>query len=71
MIWAFLSCPDARFDYIAPEYSGREISRLADGVIVHQSERSPFRQMLRDFERRFLRTGRTGREKTAHVLKTT
>ena len=35
MIWAFLSCPDVRFDYIDPAYSGREVSQLPDGVIVH------------------------------------
>ena len=81
MIWAFLSCPDVRFDYIAPEYSGREASKLPDGVVVHQSahsaqrriDRGALKRFLRETERRFFRTGRTGRDKTAlsHVLKAT
>jgi hypothetical protein len=70
---AFLSSPDVRFHYIDPAYSGRERYQLPDGVIVHESahsgqktkERGAFKQLLRNIERRFLRTGGTSREKTA------
>jgi hypothetical protein len=74
-----LACPDVRFDYLDPAYSGREVSQLPDGVIVHQSAHSAQRRsargavgrFLREIERRFLRTGRTSRGKTAlsQVLK--
>jgi len=37
MVWAFLASSDVRFDYIDPAYSGREVDRLPDGVIVHES----------------------------------
>jgi hypothetical protein len=73
MIWAYLASPDIRFGFIDPIYSGREISQLPDGIIVHESAHSAhqkgargfIKQALRDFERRFLRTGCTSRDKTA------
>lgn len=81
MIWAYLSCPHVRFDHLDPAYSGREVSQFPDGIIVHQSAhsearrlgRGAFKRLLRDIERRFLRTGRTSRDKTplAHVMKAT
>lgn len=77
MVWTYLSSPGVRFDYIKPQYSGREFDKMPGGVIVHdsahnaqrRSERGTIKQFLRNFERRFLRTGRTSRDKTplAHV----
>jgi hypothetical protein len=78
MIWTFLACPDVRFAYIDPAYSGREVSQHPDGVIVHQSAhgshlhsvRGIVKRALRAIERPF-RSGRTSRNKTAlsHLLK--
>ena len=67
MAWAYLSSPGVRFDYIDQAYSGRETGTVPDAVIVHDSahdeqrraERGPIKRVLRAFERRFLRTGRT------------
>ena len=67
MAWAYLSSPGVRFDYIDQAYSGRETGTVPDAVIVHDSAhdeqrraaRGRFKQALRAFERRFLRTGRT------------
>ena len=67
MAWAFLSSPSVDFDYIDQAYSGREAGTVPDAVIVHNSahdeqrraERGPIKRVLRAFERRFLRTGRT------------
>jgi hypothetical protein len=67
MAWAYLSSPSVDFDYIAQEYSGRELGSLPGAVIVHDSahdeqrraERGRFKTALRAFERRFLRTGLT------------
>ena len=67
MAWAYLSSPGVRFDYIDQAYSGREAGTVPDAVIVHNSAhdelrrpaRGPFKQALRAFERRFLRSGRT------------
>ena len=67
MAWAFLSSPGVDFDYIPQEFSGREAGTVPDAVIVHDSAhdeqrraaRGPFKQALRAFERRFLRSGRT------------
>ena len=67
MAWAYLSSPGVRFDYIPQEFSGREAGTVPDAVIVHDSahdeqrraERGPIKRVLRAFERRFLRTGRT------------
>lgn len=79
MVWAFLACPDVRFEYIDPIYSGREVSQRPDGIVVHQSAhsaerhkgRGSLRRFMRHIERRFLRTGRTSRDKTplSHVLR--
>jgi hypothetical protein len=71
MIWAYLACPDVRFDHIDPAYSGREVSQLPGGIIVHASAHSAQRRsvrgaawrFLRWIERRFFRTGRTSRGK--------
>jgi hypothetical protein len=65
--WAYLSSPDLRFGFIPPEYSGRETGSVPDAVILHdsahereiRSDRSGLSKMLRNFERRWLRTGRT------------
>jgi hypothetical protein len=73
MVWAFLACPDVRFDYIDVRYSGREVGQLPGAVIEHQSAysgqkkdaRGGIRKALRSIERRFFRTGRTARDKTA------
>ena len=67
MAWAYLSSPSVHFDYIDQRFSAREIGRIADAVIEHDSahdeqrraERGPIKRVLRAFERRFLRTGRT------------
>jgi hypothetical protein len=66
MVWAFLASPDVSFSYIPQTYSGREASKLPDGVIVHDSahdrqrrhERGLIKHLLRMIERPF-RTGRT------------
>ena len=66
MAWAFLSCPDVDFAYIPRDYSGRELAKLPDAVIAHDSahdkdrrhERGRLRQLMRAIERPF-RTGRT------------
>ena len=68
MIWAMLfSLSTTRFDYIDQLYSAREIGQIPDAVIVHDSahdeerraSRGRFKTLLREFERRLLRTGRT------------
>ena len=67
MAWAYLSSPGIHFDYIDQRYSAREIGRIPDAVIEHDSahdearraSRGRFKTLLREFERRLLRTGRT------------
>jgi hypothetical protein len=68
MIWAMLaSLPTTRFAYIDQKFSGREIGQIPGAVIEHDSAhdeerraaRGRFQTMLREFERRFLRTGKT------------
>jgi hypothetical protein len=67
MAWAYLSSPGVHFDYIDQKYSAREIGRIPDAVIEHDSahdearraSRGRFQTLLREVERRFLRTGRT------------
>jgi hypothetical protein len=67
MAWAYLSSPGVHFDYIDQRYSAREIGRIPDAVIEHDSahdeerrtSRGRFKTLLREFERRLLRTGRT------------
>ena len=67
MAWAYLSSPGVDFDFIDQRFSAREIGQIPDAVIEHDSahdeerraQRSPFKLALREFERRFLRTGRT------------
>jgi hypothetical protein len=69
--WAFLASPDVAFSYIPAEFSGREIGQLPGAIIEHSSahsrqkaqERSPVMEALRSIERRWLRTGRTAKEK--------
>jgi hypothetical protein len=58
MAWAYLSSPSVHFDYIG---------RIPDAVIEHDSahdearraSRGRFKDLLRELERRLLRTGRT------------
>ena len=79
MVWTFLACPDVRFDYINSRYSGREVGQLHDAVIEHQSAHSNQKrggrgvvmELLHSIERRYLRSGRTSRERIAlsHILK--
>lgn len=73
---AFLSSTvDVRFHHIDIAYSGRETHQLPNGIVLHESVsstlkaavRHPFMQMLRNFERRFLRSGRSGRQKSATI----
>jgi hypothetical protein len=67
MAWAYLSSPSIHFDYIDQRYSAREIGRIPDAVIEHDSAHDEARRasrgrvqtMLRAFERRWLRSGRT------------
>ena len=67
MAWAYLSSPGVHFDYIDQRFSAREIGRIPDAVIEHDSahdeerraSRGRFKTLLREFERRFLRSGRT------------
>jgi len=67
MAWAYLSSPGIHFDYIDQRFSAREIGRIPDAVIEHDSahdeerraSRGRFKTLLREFERRFLRSGRT------------
>jgi hypothetical protein len=68
MIWAMLaSLASTSFDYIDQRFSAREIGQIPDAVIEHDSAhdearraaRGAIKTMLREFERRFLRTGRT------------
>jgi hypothetical protein len=67
MVWAYLHSTGVQFSYIDARYSGREIGQLPDAVIEHNSEhnklkaqkRGGIQEMLRAFERRYLRTGRT------------
>jgi hypothetical protein len=67
MAWAYLSSPSIHFDYIDQRFSAREIGRIPDAVIEHDSahdeerraSRGRFKTLLREFERRFLRSGRT------------
>jgi hypothetical protein len=65
MGWAFLLSPDVAFSYIDPRYSGREISLDTTGVVIcHDSahEKSKgfgIREILKEIEKRCLRTGRT------------
>jgi hypothetical protein len=67
MAWAFLSSVGVDFSYIDQRFSGREVGQLPDAVIVHDSEhekarkhqRGGLREVLRDIERRYFRTGRT------------
>jgi hypothetical protein len=71
MMWSYLASPDVSFAYIPPEYSGREVDQLPNAIIEHSSvhsrqkarERNPIMGVLREIERRFLRNGRTAREK--------
>jgi hypothetical protein len=67
MAWAYLSSPGIHFDYIDQRFSAREIGRIPDAIIEHDSahdearraSRGRFKTLLREFERRLLRTGRT------------
>ena len=67
LCWAFLASRGVAFDFIDQEYSGREAGTVPGAIIEHNSAhdeqrraaRGPIRQVLRAFERRFLRTGRT------------
>jgi hypothetical protein len=67
MAWAFLSSVGVGFTYIDQRFSGREVGQLPNAVIVHDSEhekarkrqRGGLREVLRDIERRYFRTGRT------------
>ena len=67
MAWAYLSSPSIHFDYIDQRFSAREIGRIPDAVIEHDSahdeerraSRGRFQNLLRELERRVLRTGRT------------
>lgn len=67
MAWAYLSSPGIHFDYIDQRFSAREIGQIADALIEHDSahdearraSRGRFKTLLREFERRVLRTGRT------------
>jgi hypothetical protein len=67
MAWAYLSSPSVHFDYIDQKYSAREIGQIADALIEHDSahdeerraSRGRFKTLLREFERRVLRSGRT------------
>lgn len=67
MAWAYLQSPSIDFNYIPQAYSAREVGQTADAVIVHDSAhdeqrraaRGWFGTALREFERRFLRSGRT------------
>ena len=67
MAWAYLSSPGIHFDYIDQRFSAREIGQIADALIEHDSahdeerraSRGRFKTLLREFERRFLRSGRT------------
>jgi hypothetical protein len=67
MAWAYLSSPGVHFDYIDQKHSAREIGRIPDAVIEHDSahdeerraSRGRFQNLLRELERRLLRTGRT------------
>jgi len=67
MAWAYLSSPGVHFGYIDQKFSAREIGQIPDAIIEHDSahdeerraSRGRFRTLLRDLERRLLRTGRT------------
>lgn len=68
MIWAMLaSLSSTSFGYIDQKYSAREVGQIPDAVIEHDSahdearraSRGRFRNLLRVFERRLLRSGRT------------
>jgi hypothetical protein len=67
-VWAFLKSPDVRFEYIAPTYSGREVTVLPDAILGHDSARHKtwprgrLKRLLRALERPF-RTGRTSKDK--------
>jgi len=67
-VWAFLaSTGSVAFSYIDKRYSGREVSDLPDGVIVHDSAhhkqivsvRGRIKTALRSLERQWLRSGRS------------
>jgi hypothetical protein len=70
--WAMLySLGTTSFDFIPQRYSAREVGQIPDAVIEHDSAhdqerraaRGPFKTLLRRFEARFLRTGRTRRSR--------
>jgi hypothetical protein len=68
MVWAFLrSAGRTSFSYIDRRYSGREITDILDGIIVHDSAhnkqrtkvRGRIKSALRHLEHRLIRSGRT------------
>lgn len=67
MVWAYVRRPDVSFTFIDIRYSGREAGQVPDAVICHDSEhnkikaahRSGLQEVLKGFERRYLRIGRT------------
>jgi len=75
MVWAFLASIGTSFSYIDRRYSGREITdRVAGAVILHDSAHEKARRVgsvreaVKEFERRWLRTGRTAAAKAAGHL---
>jgi len=68
MVWAFMrSAGRTSFSYLDRRYSGREVTDILDGVIVHDSAhtkqrtkvRGRIKSALRHLERRLLRSGRS------------
>jgi hypothetical protein len=67
MVWSYLQSAGVSFSYIDARYSGREVGQLSGAVIEHESEHNKLKaltrggipEMLKAFERRLLRTGRT------------
>ena len=67
MVWAYLHSAGVSFSYIDARFSGREVGQLPGAIVEHESEhnklkaltRGGIQGMLKAFERRYLRTGRT------------
>jgi hypothetical protein len=80
MAWAYLRCSQVDYAYLHSRYVGQEAGVSApDAVIVHDSVHDKAllripgwtgaKAMLRTFERRFLRTGRTKRDKRVLIAR--
>jgi hypothetical protein len=68
MMWAYLNCPWVAYHQIMPAYAAQEVTGVVRGAIIehdsaHDAQKAQtFKGWLRGIEKRWLRTGRTGRE---------